>query len=78
MMGKDVHEVWYDKSLEQVEERFSTDRGKGLTRTAVSKARHEYGANNVYTTPERFSLKRLIPTDYTALLLLAATCCDDI
>ena len=73
MMGKDAHEVWYDKSLEQVEKRFSTDRGKGLTRTAVSKARHEYGVNNVYTTPERFSVKRLIPTDYTALLLLAAT-----
>ena len=71
MMEKEKIETWYDKSLEQVEKHFSTDHGKGLTRSAATKARREHGYNNVYSTPERFSLKRLIPTDYASLILLA-------
>ncbi len=70
-MEKEKIETWYDKSLEQIEKHFSTERGKGLTRSAAAKARREHGYNNVYTTPERFSLKRLIPTDYASLILLA-------
>ncbi len=70
MMEKGKNEVWYDKSLEQIEKHFATDRGKGLTRSAAAKIRHENGYNNIYTTPESFSAKRMIPTDYASLLLL--------
>lgn len=65
-------EAWYQKSLEDIESHFSTDRGKGLTKNAVVKARREHGANNVYTTSRSLVLKKLIPTDYTALILIAA------
>ncbi len=70
MMEKEKNEVWYDKSLEQIEKHFKTERGKGLTRSAAAKLRRENGYNNIYTTPEGFSSKRMIPTDYASLLLL--------
>ena len=72
MKLNDTAEVWYNKSLEQVEKHFFTDRGKGLDRAAVIKARREHGSNNIYTTQGGVGSKKLIPTDYTALLLAAA------
>lgn len=72
MTEKNFSEVWYDKSPEQIETRFSTDRGTGLSRPAVIKARREYGKNNIYVTPNGLSVKNLIPTDISALLLLGA------
>ena len=69
-----MNENWYDKSIEQLEHRFSTDRGAGLKRSAVTKARREWGANNVYPTPTSgfFGYRSHILTDYASLLLLAA------
>ena len=67
-------ESWYDKSLEQIERHFSADRGRGLDEAAAAKARRTYGANHVYPSPRKTftDFRRLIPTDYASLLLLAA------
>ena len=67
-------ESWYDKSLEQIERHFSADRGRGLDDAAAAKARRTHGANHVYPSPKRSitDFRRLIPTDYASLLLLAA------
>lgn len=72
MSMQNTNEVWYDKSIEQIENRFSCDRGKGLSPDAVPKRRREHGSNNVYNTPDEQSIRKLIPTDFCALLLLAA------
>ena len=67
-------ESWYDKSLEQIERHFSADRGRGLDDAAAAKARRTHGANHVYPSPKKSitDFRRLIPTDYASLLLLAA------
>ncbi len=67
-------ESWYDKSLEQIEHRFSTDRGRGLTRQAVSKARKAHGSNDVYPskTSSFFAYREQIPTDFASIMLLVA------
>lgn len=64
-------EAWYNQTVEQVEKKFDTDKGRGLTRAAYAKSRREHGKNNVYTK-KNGDLKRLIPTDYAALLLIVA------
>ena len=64
-------ESWYDKSVEQVEKRFSTERGKGLSSAEASAARREYGSNNIYKTTSSVSASKLIPTDFTSVLLIA-------
>ncbi len=67
-------ESWYDKSLEQIEHRFQTERQVGLGAKSVSTKRREFGANNVYKTPKGTAtgIRQLIPTDYASLMLLAA------
>ncbi len=72
MSMSSVKEVWYDKTVEQIETRFKTDRGKGLAHDKVPKIRRERGSNNVYSTLSESAVRKLIPTDFTALLLLAA------
>lgn len=72
MKINETAEAWYSKSLEQIEKHFSTERGKGLDKVSVQKARREYGSNNIYKPPRENTAKKLIPTDYTALILLAA------
>lgn len=72
MSNMNSSEAWYDKSLEQIEKRFSTDRGKGLSRSGVASARRRYGRNNVYKTPEGLSLSKILPFDISAILLIAA------
>lgn len=69
-----MNETWYDKSIEQLEHRFSTDRGAGLSQSAAAKARRKYGQNNVYPTPQNsfFGFRGHILTDFTSYLLLAA------
>ena len=71
MTENNTKELWYDKSPEQLEKRFSTDRGKGLSKPAVVKSRREHGRNNIYITPNALSAKNLIPTDISAIILLA-------
>ncbi len=71
MSMNEIKEVWYDKTVEQAELRFKTDRGRGLAHDAIPKARREFGSNTVYGTSGS-DIKKLIPTDFTALLLLAA------
>ena len=67
-----MNETWYDKSIEQLEHRFSTDRGAGLSQSAAAKARRKYGQNNVYPTPQNsfFGFRGHILTDFTS------TCCS--
>ncbi|MCI8388592.1 MAG: cation-transporting P-type ATPase [Clostridiales bacterium] len=67
-----MNETWYDKSIEQLEKRFSTDRGVGLKRSAAAKTRREYGANNIYPTPTSsfFGYRSYILPDFASLLLL--------
>lgn len=69
-----MNENWYDRSVEQIEHRFGTDRGAGLSRADVQKARREYGQNNVYPTPTSgFSGYRShIFFDFASLLLFVA------
>ncbi len=71
MSMNEVKEVWYDKTVEQAELRFKTDRGRGLAHDAIPKIRREFGSNTVYGTGGS-DIKKLIPTDFTALMLLAA------
>ncbi len=66
-------ESWYDKSLEQIERHFKTNRGKGLSDEDAAKVRRQIGGNHVYKTPSAtLSFKKLIPADYASLLLVAA------
>ncbi|MBQ8510743.1 MAG: cation-transporting P-type ATPase [Clostridia bacterium] len=69
-----MNETFYDKSPEQLERRFSSERGAGLSPGDIAKNRRTFGANNVYTTPARafFGYRKQIPTDYASLLLLGA------
>ncbi|MBE6612853.1 MAG: cation-transporting P-type ATPase [Ruminococcaceae bacterium] len=73
-MNTQKNESWYDKSIEQIERRFQTERGRGLTSQQIPKIRREAGANNVYETPQGTALafRRLIPTDLASLILLFA------
>ncbi len=71
MKINETADTWYAKSLEQIEKHFSTERGKGLDKAAHAKAKRKFGANNVYQTSQSLTSKKLIPTDYTALILLA-------
>ncbi len=71
MTENNSRELWYDKSVEQLEKRFATDRGKGLSKSDVIKARREHGKNHVYKTPNTLSIKQIIPTDISAIILLA-------
>lgn len=72
MMNVPKHEYFYDKSCEQVENRFSTDRGRGIDTSSVSKRRREFGHNTVYKTHRELTEKSFILTDFAALILLAA------
>lgn len=71
MKINETSEAWYNQTIEQAEKKFDTDRGRGLTRAAYVKSRREHGSNNVYTKKSS-ELKKLIPTDYAALLLIIA------
>ncbi len=64
-------ECFYNKTVEQVEKIFETDRGCGLSSDAIQKKRREYGLNDIYKTYGNNSKKIFIPFDFTALLLLA-------
>lgn len=63
--------TWYDKSLDQIEKRFETDRNEGLQPENIKRIRRKYGANNIYTSSEAQNNKPL-PNDYSVILLIAA------
>ena len=69
-----MRETWYDRSIEQLEHRFSTDRGSGLGRDSVKKIRREYGANDIYPTPSSgfFGYRSHIFIDFASTLLFVA------
>ena len=57
--------------FEQLEHRFSTDRGSGLGRADIKKIRREYGANDIYPTPSSgfFGYRSHIFIDFASTLL---------
>ena len=69
-----MRETWYDRSIEQLEHRFSTDRGSGLGRADIKKIRREYGANDIYPTPSSgfFGYRSHIFIDFASTLLFVA------
>lgn len=69
-----MNENWYEKTAEQLEYRFNTNRASGLSRSALSKAKKKYGPNDIYPTPigSFFDYVRKIQPDYASLLLLVA------
>ena len=69
-----MRETWYDRSIEQLEHRFSTDRGSGLVRADIKKIRREYGANDIYPTPSSgfFGYRSHIFIDFASTLLFVA------
>ncbi len=71
MKINETAEAWYNQTIEQTEKKFDTDRGRGLTRAAYAKSRREHGQNNVYTKKSS-DFRKLVPTDYAALLLIVA------
>ncbi len=71
MTDRKERETFYNRTVEDVEKHFSTDRGRGLSSDAIPKKRREYGQNNIYRAVTA-KKSRLIPTDFAALLLLAA------
>lgn len=72
MMTNRPHEYFYDKTPEQVENRFKTDRGRGVAGDTVPSRRREFGKNNIYKTHRELTEKSFILTDFAALILPAA------
>ncbi len=70
MTERKERETFYNQTVEQVENHFATDRGKGLSSDAIPKKRREHGQNNIYRSAAA-KKSRLIPNDFAALLLLA-------
>jgi Cation transport ATPase len=67
-----MNDRWYDKTVEQLEDRFKTSIRKGLNQKVAFKRKRHFGPNLIYPIPRgsfRSYLKHIV-TDFTSILLI--------
>lgn len=67
-----MNDKWYDKTVEQIEQKLNTSTGRGLHHRVAFKRKRHFGANLIYPIPKgsfRSYLKHIV-TDLTSILLI--------
>ena len=67
-----MNDKWYDKTVEQIEEKLNTNVRKGLNQKIAFKRKRHFGPNLIYPIPRgsfKSYLKHIV-TDFTSILLI--------
>ena len=67
-----MNDIWYDKTVEQIEQKLKTSTAKGLHQREAFKRKRKVGANIIYPIPKGsfYSYLKHIVTDFTSILLI--------